>query len=229
MQKRTGRRRRDHSAQQPGVERHLRRFGHARKAQARKREYHERRRERADDDEVEEIDGVEFEHHEEERSQKGDAADHVHDDLTERIRDRFLSAGVADEEEGANCGDLPTGIEPDEIVAEDDRIHRCKEDEHEREEARTTIRFMLMFGLEVFHVANGVDANACAHKADDERHDERERINIKTAGAYDIVRASELEDERADKLDGRKAQHPEPSILDTVEDNDCADDHADSY
>lgn len=115
-----------HSAQQPGVERHLRRFGHARKAQARKREYHERRRERADDDEVEEIDGVEFEHHEEERSQKGDAADHVHDDLTERIRDRFLSAGVADEEEGANCGDLPTGIEPDEIVAEDDRIHRAR-------------------------------------------------------------------------------------------------------
>ena len=139
MQKCTGRRRRDHSAQQPGMERHLRCFGHARKAQAREREYHERRRERADDDEVEEIDGVEFEHHEEERSQKSDAADHVHDDLAECVRDRFLSAGIANKEEGTNRGDLPTSIEPDEIVAEDDRIHRCKEDEHEREEARSSM------------------------------------------------------------------------------------------
>ena len=211
------------------MERHLCRFGHARKAQAREREHHKCRRERADDDEVEKINRVELEHHEEERCKKCDAADHVHDDLTERVRDRFLSAGVANEKEGTNRSDLPTSIEPDEIVAEDDRIHRCKEDEHEREETRTTIRFMLMFGLKVFHVANGVDADACAHKADDERHDERERINIETAGAHDIVRASELEDERADKLDGRKAQHPEPSILDAVEDNDCADDHADSY
>ena len=119
MQKRTRGRRRDHSAQQPGVERHLRRFSHARKAQAREREHHERRRERADDDEVEEIDGVELEHHEEERSQKGDAADHVHDDLAECVRDRFLSAGVANEEEGTDRGDLPTSIEPDEIVAEE--------------------------------------------------------------------------------------------------------------
>ena len=119
MQKRTGRRWCDHSAQQPSMERHLCRFGHARKAQAREREHHKCRRERADDDEVEKINRVELEHHEEERCKKCDAADHVHDDLTERVRDRFLSAGVANEKEGTNRSDLPTSIEPDEIVAEE--------------------------------------------------------------------------------------------------------------
>ena len=87
MEKRGGGSRCHHSAEQPGVERHLSRLGDAGERQRHRRQGDKRRSHDTDGDELHERERVHSQRDGEQRHQKADAASQVHDDLAKRVVD----------------------------------------------------------------------------------------------------------------------------------------------
>ena len=142
----------------------------------------------ADLQELEERQRVELDGHDVQSRQEGDAAQQVHDDLAEGVLDGLLGTGEADEEEGAHRGDLPAGEQPQHVVREHDEEHGRQKDEHEGEERRPAVlRAFRLVRLEVFHVTESVHADAGADDADDERHEQRQRVEVQPFGHEDVV------------------------------------------
>ena len=83
------------------MERHLRGLGDARQAEAGKREHNQRGGNRAEHDEVREIDALEVDCQVEQGPQEGDTAHQVHDDLAEGVVDGLVGLGEPDEQERA--------------------------------------------------------------------------------------------------------------------------------
>ena len=203
---------RHHGAEQPRVEGHLSGFGKARKRESGHRQRHQSGVFHADAQKLQEGKRLELHRHDEERRQKRDAAGEVHDDLAEGVAHGLLGAGEPDEEERAHRGDLPAREQPHHVVGEHDEKHRGEEHEHEGKKRRAAVLGALrLVLLEVLHVAQGVHADAAAHHADDERHEQRERVEVERLGHGHAVGEPELEDEGADELDGR--QHARPNVL----------------
>ena len=114
-----------------------------------------------------------------ESGQKRDAAQHVEDDLGEGILDGLGRARVANHEERAHGGDFPATEQPLKVVARHDDEHGREEQEHKRQELRATVGrglpaqrgLVLVMGLEVLHVTQGIHADKAADNADGEDHD----------------------------------------------------------
>ena len=196
---------RDHGAKQPGVERHLRRLRETRERQATERDGDELGVRSALDDEALERERAEVEHGQVKRHEERDAADEVHDNLAEGVADGFFGARVGDEQERAGRRDLPPCEHPRHIVREHDDEHRREEQEHEREERRTavlalqfaqTVSFAVLVDvlLEVHHVAKRINADPAADDADDQRHDDRQRIDVEARHDMRVMGEAELED-----------------------------------
>ena len=188
MQKRAGGRRRDHSAQKPRVERHLRRLRHAGEREQRHGQNEHAGRGGIGDGRIR---GGFQEHAEQARLAlkakpencrlECEAAQHVHDDLAERIVDSLFGLREADEQERAQRGDFPSRVNPAQVIGKHNVVHRRKEREHEREEPRAAVFLLGMMRLKIFHVAKRVHANARADDAQDEHHDDAERVNMHLA------------------------------------------------
>ena len=71
--------------------------------------------------------------HEQHGGEEADAAHHVHPQGAGRVALGFAGAVMADEEEGTQGGDFPEEEHPCEAVAEDEAVHRAKEQQQEEE------------------------------------------------------------------------------------------------
>ena len=117
------------------------------------------------------------------RHEEADAAKQVHDDLAERVGDGLVRSRVGDEQERAGGRDFPAREHPCHVVGEHDDVHGRQEQEHEREERRTAVLALQprpsgSMLLEVHHVPERIHADAAADDADDERHDDGERVDV---------------------------------------------------
>ena len=228
MEQRARGRRRHHGAQQPGVERHLRRLGNAREREGGDGEHGDLRDQLPHRQKLGERERPHGEHADEQADQKRDAAEQVHDDLAERVADGLLGARVGDEEERAQRRDLPAGEQPRHVVGEDDDVHGGEEDEHQREEGRTAIeRALGLMRLEILHVAERVDADRGADDADDEHHEQRQLVVVQRSGDLDAVSEVQLEDERADQLHDGEDDREGVFVLRAEADHRDGDDDAD--
>ena len=188
MQKCAGGCRRDHSAQKPRVERHLRRLRHAGEREQGHGQNEHAGRDGVGDGRVRSS----FQKHAEQARLalktkpencrlEREAAQHVHDDLAECIVDGFFGLREADEQERAQRSDFPGCVNPTQVVGKHNVVHGGKEREHEREEPRTAVFLLGVMRLEIFHVAKRVHANARADDTQDEHHDDAERIDMHLA------------------------------------------------
>ena len=217
----------DHSAQKPGMERHLGRLRQTGKRQADCGNCHQIGVRNAKRQERIERQRVEIHYREVHANQEGNATQQVHDDLAERIADCLFGLGETDKQEGANRGYFPTGEHPQHIVGAYDKEHRRKEDEHQREEVRTAVLCSLgLVMLEVFHITQGVYADARANDANDQRHKDNQRINNKTCGYLDSVSHAQFKSKRADNLDQRQDASEDVFVLDRKAENDNGDNNA---
>ena len=227
MQKRRGGRRRHHGTEEPCVEGHLRGLREPGEGERRDRQRDEGGVLNADLQELEQRQRAQLDGADVQCAEEGDAADEVHDDLTEGVSHGLLGAGVADEEERAHRGDLPAGEQPHHVVREHDEEHRREEGEHEGEEHRAAIlRAFGLVGLEVLHVAEGVHADARADDADDERHEQRQRVEVEPLRDGQAVGERELEHERARHLDGGEHAGRHVLMTDAEEEDGRGDEHA---
>ena len=162
-----------------------------------------------------------------EGDEEPDAAKQIHDDLTECVVDGFICTRVADKQERADGRDLPAGEHPHHVVREHDDEHRREEQEHEREERGAPVlgTFWLM-GLEIDHVSEGVHADAAADDADDERHDDRQRINVETGRLMHSMSKTELVHERPYHLYYCKSGGKLVLVLDAKRNDDGGDSNA---
>ena len=188
MQQRAGGRRRDHGAQKPRVERHLRGLRHAGECEQghRQNEYASRGgvgngRVRGGFQENAEQARLALKAKPKNCCLECEAAQHVHDDLAERVVDGLFGLREADEQERAQRGDFPSRVNPAQVIGKHDVIHCGKERKHEGEEPRTAVFLLGMMCLEVFHVAKRVHADTRADDADDEHHDDAERVDMHLA------------------------------------------------
>ena len=118
--------------------------------------------------------------------QKRDAAQHVEDDLGKGVFDGLGRARVANHKERAHGGDFPTAEQPLQVVARHDDEHGREEQEHKRQELRASVGrglpaqrcLVLVVGLEVLHVAQGIHANQAADDADGKHHDHTHVIQV---------------------------------------------------
>ena len=93
----------------------------------------------------------------------------------QRGRDgRWLVEPEADQEIRSEADEAPADEQPDEVVGEHQRQHREHEEVHVREEARD--RFVAR------HVTDRVDVDEPADAGDDQRPDERERVQQQPEG-----------------------------------------------
>ena len=121
-----------------------------------------------------------------ESDQKRDAAQHVEDDLGEGVFDGLGRARVANHKERAHGGDFPAAEQPLKVVARHDDEHGREEQEHKRQELRATVgrglpaqrSLVLVVGLEVLHVAQGIHADKAADDTDGEDHDHAHVVQV---------------------------------------------------
>ena len=199
VKQRTGRRGGDHGTQQPSVERHLCGLGERGERQQDDRHNQQRRLHGAGAGKLDHAgDGhrhaVEVQEHK--TRQKRDAAQHVEDDLGEGVFDGLGRARVANHEERAHGGDFPTAEQPLQVVARHDDEHGREEQEHERQELRATVGrglptqrgLVLVMGLEVLHVAQGIHTDEAADDADGEDHDHAHVVQVERRSGDDLDR-----------------------------------------
>ena len=115
---------------------------------------------------------------------------------------------MADEEEGTQGGDFPEEEHPCEAVAEDEAVHRAKEQQQEEEKAG-----LLGFGeaemiLMLLHVAEAENAHDPADEGDHEHHDEGQRIR-KECGGLMAFQHEEIEVDHTGQLAERET-HGQP-------------------
>ena len=81
-------------------------------------------------------------------------------------------------------------------------------------------------GLEIDHVSEGVHADAAADDADDERHDDRQRINVETGRLMHSMSKTELVHERPYHLHYCKSGGKLVLVLDAKRNDDGGDSNA---
>ncbi|OPY27418.1 MAG: hypothetical protein A4E31_01169 [Methanomassiliicoccales archaeon PtaU1.Bin030] len=91
----------------------------------------------------------------------------------------LVRPSVADEQEGAQGGDVPEHEEPQQVVGQNGTVHGPQEKQHRREEPRAP-------GV-VLHVLQGIDGDDGADQAGDEDHDDRQVIDHQ--GRADLLEA----------------------------------------
>ena len=146
--------------------------------------------------------------HEQHGGEEADAAHHVHPQGAGRVALGFAGAVMADEEEGTQGGDFPEEEHPCEAVAEDEAVHRAKEQQQEEEKAG-----LLGFGeaemiLMLLHVAEAENAHDPADEGDHEHHDEGQRIR-KECGGLMAFQHEEIEVDHTGQLAERET-HGQP-------------------
>ena len=169
--------------------------------------------------------------------QKRDAAQHVEDDLGKGVFDGLGRARVANHEERAHGGDFPTAEQPLQVVARHDDEHGREEQEHKRQELRATVGrglpaqrgLVLVVGLEVLHVAQGIHADQAADDADGEHHDHAHAVQVERSGSDDLGRRQRhgREGDRAHQLDYAEHRGERALIFARVVQDDGAQDHID--
>ena len=228
MQERGGGGRCHHSAEQPGVERHLSRLGDAGERQCHRRQGGKRRSHDAGGDELHERERVHSQRDGEQRHQKADTSSQVHDDLAKRVVDGLRRFGVTDEQKRAHRGDLPAGEHPQQVVGEHDDVHGGEEQEHEGEKLRTAILGIgRLMSLKILHIAQSVDADAAADDADDERSDQRKAIQVQPILHFDAMGDEHVEHQRAHNLHHGKHACQYVLVLHAEAQDDRGDDQAD--
>ena len=179
----------NHGTQQPSVERHLCGLGECGERQQNDRHHQQRglrgfgagKLDHARDGQRH---AVNVQVHE--SGQKRDTAQHVKDDLGEGVLDGLGRARVANHKERAHGGDFPAAEQPLKVVARHDDEHGREEQEHKRQELRATVGRglpaqrgpVLVVGLEVLHVAQGIHADHAADNADGEDHDHAHIVQV---------------------------------------------------
>ena len=210
------------------MERHLSRLGDAGERQRHRRQGGKRRSHDTDGDELHERERVHSQRDGEQRHQKADAASQVHDDLAKRVVDGLRRFGVTDEQKRAHRGDFPAGEHPQQVVGEHDDVHGGEEQEHEGEKLRTAILGIgRLVRLEIFHIAKGVDADAAADDADDERGHQREAVQVQTILHFHAMGDEHVEHQRAHDLHNGKHACQHVLILHAKAQDHCGDDQAD--
>ena len=208
-----------HRTQKPRVEGHLRCFGHARKSQTGKREHEKRRSVGTVNDELREVDDLIIHRQIDQSHLKCDTADHVHDDLPEGIDDGFVRLGEADEQKRAQGGDFPSSKQPCEIVEEHDSVHRPQENEHKGEEGMAAIRLAGIVIVVILHVAERIDDDSRTDNADDQNHDQRQRVEVQAPLAARQRSSQQLVREGQAKHHQGKQGSPKLAIFDGISQN----------
>ena len=230
----------NHGTQQPSVERHLCGLGERGERQQNDRHHQQRGLRGAGAGKVDHArDGhrqlVEVQEHK--TRQKRDAAQHVKDDLGKGVFDGLGRARVANHEERANGGDFPAAEQPLQVVARHDDEHGREEQEHKRQELRATVGrglpaqrcLVLVVGLEVLHVAQGVHANQTADDADGKHHNHAHVVQIERRRRDGLGRGQRHggKGERAHQLHYAKHGGKHALIFVCVVQDDGAQDHID--
>ena len=179
----------NHGTQQPSVERHLCGLGECGERQQNDRHHQQRGLRGSGAGKLDHArDGqrhaVNVQVHK--SGQKRDTAQHVEDDLGESVFYGLGRARVANHEERAHGGDFPATEQPLKVVACHDDEHGREEQEHKRQELRASVRrrlpaqrcLVLVVGLEVLHIAQGVHADKAADNADGKHHDHTHVIQV---------------------------------------------------
>ena len=143
--------------------------------------------------------------------QKRDTAQHVKDDLGESVLDGLGRARVANHKERAHGGDFPAAEQPLKVVARHDDEHGREEQEHKRQELRATVGrglpaqcgLVLVVGLEVLHITQGIHADEAANNADGEDHDHAHVVQVerRRRDGFDRGQRHGCKGERAHQLD----------------------------
>ena len=172
-----------------------------------------------------------------ESGQKRDAAQHVEDDLGKGVFDGLGRARVANHKERAHGGDFPTAEQPLQVVARHDDEHGREEQEHKRQELRATVGrglpaqrcLVLVVGLEVLHVAQGIHADQAADDADGKHHDHAHVIQVERRSGDDLDRWQRhgRKDEGAHQLDCAEHRGERALKFARVVQDDVAQDHVD--
>jgi len=118
---------------------------------------------------------------------------------------------VADEGKGAERGQLPEEVGPEDVVRGHQAVHGPEEEDQEEEEpplARASQVQMLLVGL---HVGQGEDADERADDGDDQDHDERQAIDDQGRGDRPVLRQRQFENGQGHELQER--QDGDPAVL----------------
>lgn len=67
--------------------------------------------------------------------------------------------------------------------------------------------------LEVFHISQGIDANARSDDADDEHHDDGEQIGVEADLDLHLACEAELDHHHDDDLDDGQQRRPDVFVL----------------
>ena len=170
-----------------------------------------------------------------ESDQKRDAAQHVEDDLGKGVLDGLGRARVANHKERAHGGDFPAAEQPLKVVARHDDEHGREEQEHKRQELRATVgrglpaqrSLVLVVGLEVLHVAQGIHADKAADDTDGEDHDHAHVVQVERRRRDGFGRGQRhgCKDERAHQLDYAEHRGERvPIFVRVVQDDGTQDD-----
>ena len=230
----------NHGTQQPSVERHLCGLGERGERQQNDRHHQQRRLRGSGTGKLDHArDGqrhaVNVQVHE--SGQKRDTAQHVEDDLGESVFYGLGRARVANHEERAHGGDFPATEQPLKVVACHDDEHGREEQEHKRQELRASVGrrlpaqrcLVLVVGLEVLHVAQGVHADKAADNADGKHHDHTHVIQVERRGGDNLGRGQRHSSEgnRTHQLHHAEHRGERALIFTRVVQDDGAQDHVD--
>ena len=116
-----------------------------------------------------------------------ETAAEVHNKGAERVVDRFGSFGVTDQEERAQTGDFPEEVHPDQVIGGDNAEHCREENKHNEEEETSSVGFVFIVMLEVFHVAQRVDCDETPDDSDNQCHDYGKTVDIQIVTDFNAV------------------------------------------
>ena len=94
---------------------------------------------------------------------------------------RFLCAGVTNQQEGNNAGDLPEEIHPNQISGQDKTEHRTQKQKQHGEEKAGAVPVFCMMMVVRLHIADRVNTDQPADKSRYHRHQHRKAVHLHVA------------------------------------------------
>ena len=178
MQQGARRRRRNHRAEQPSVERHLRTLRERGEGETCDRKHHKclprRGGFRGD---LREICHVKLKCAVQNGDGKPESAEQIHPQCLERIGDGLRQLVVPDQQEGADARHFPEEKDPPEIVREQKAEHGSKENEQHGEKPRAALRIIRVVLMIIPDIPVRIAADQSSDDANHKAHHHRQIID----------------------------------------------------
>ena len=193
---------RHHGAQQPALEGHLGRLGEP--GQAEQGHGHQQGGGRAGGHDLLDVGGagdlVDADH----AGDKGHAAQGVHPQGPQRVLDGQFGAVMADQQEGAQGGDLEEEVEPDDVIGKRQPVHGPQEGQQQEEKAWLAGVGQLLVGFVAQHVGQGEHTDQRSHDGDYQGDDKRKVVAVEAGRRSFVIDQKEFEEHQGQGLQGHQ-------------------------